>query len=33
MYDALSRHFYGISFRERNAGRQIDEHMNDDVAP
>lgn len=30
MFDALSRHFNGISFRERNAGRQIDEHMNDD---
>ncbi|KHN79240.1 Glycogen debranching enzyme [Toxocara canis] len=30
MFDALKRHFEGIYFRERNAGGQIDEHMNDD---
>ncbi|KAI1711883.1 glycogen debranching enzyme, glucanotransferase domain-containing protein [Ditylenchus destructor] len=29
MYEALQRHFEGISFRERNAGHQIDEHMTD----
>ncbi|CAD5217959.1 unnamed protein product [Bursaphelenchus xylophilus] len=27
---ALNRHFDGISFRERNAGHQIDEHMKDE---
>uniref|UniRef100_A0A0N4ZYY6 Glycogen debranching enzyme n=1 Tax=Parastrongyloides trichosuri TaxID=131310 RepID=A0A0N4ZYY6_PARTI len=27
VYEALSRHFNGIDFKERNAGREIDEHM------
>jgi len=27
--EALDRHFAGISFRERNAGHSIDEHMRD----
>uniref|UniRef100_A0A0K0E803 Glycogen debranching enzyme n=1 Tax=Strongyloides stercoralis TaxID=6248 RepID=A0A0K0E803_STRER len=30
IYEALSRHFNGIEFRERNAGREIDEHMQDE---
>ena len=30
MYEALQRHFEGISFRERNAGHQIDEQMSDE---
>ncbi|VDK50556.1 unnamed protein product, partial [Cylicostephanus goldi] len=30
MYEALSRHFAGIDFRERNAGFEIDEHMKDE---
>ncbi|KAL7074694.1 hypothetical protein ACQ4LE_006062 [Meloidogyne hapla] len=30
IYEALSRHFEGINFRERNAGHQIDEHMKDE---
>lgn len=29
MQEALQKHFEGISFRERNAGRQIDAHMSD----
>ncbi|XP_025075084.1 glycogen debranching enzyme isoform X3 [Pogonomyrmex barbatus] len=29
MQEALSVHFQGLCFRERNAGRQIDEHMTD----
>lgn len=29
MQEALNVHFQGLRFRERNAGRQIDEHMND----
>lgn len=29
MHEALSRHFIGIDFRERNAGTAIDEHMTD----
>lgn len=29
MNEALQRHFKGIDFRERNAGHQIDEHMQD----
>lgn len=27
MVETLQRHFEGISYRERNAGNQIDEHM------
>lgn len=27
MYEALSRHYAGIDYRERNAGSGIDEHM------
>lgn len=27
--EALNVHFQGLVFRERNAGRQIDEHMTD----
>uniref|UniRef100_A0A914X3C5 Glycogen debranching enzyme C-terminal domain-containing protein n=1 Tax=Plectus sambesii TaxID=2011161 RepID=A0A914X3C5_9BILA len=27
MYEAIQRHFAGISFRERDAGSKIDEHM------
>lgn len=30
MHEALQRHFAGVKFRERNAGRQIDEHMRDE---
>ncbi len=30
MFEALQRHFVGISFRERNAGSAIDEHMRDE---
>ncbi|KAH7710427.1 glycogen debranching enzyme [Aphelenchoides avenae] len=30
MHEALQRHFAGISFRERNAGSRIDEHMRDE---
>uniref|UniRef100_A0A914HEY4 4-alpha-glucanotransferase n=1 Tax=Globodera rostochiensis TaxID=31243 RepID=A0A914HEY4_GLORO len=30
MFEALSRHFQGIAFRERNAGPRIDEHMRDE---
>ncbi|KAL3091571.1 hypothetical protein niasHT_024153 [Heterodera trifolii] len=30
MFEALSRHFLGIDFRERNAGHRIDEHMRDE---
>lgn len=30
IYEALNRHFVGIHFRERNAGRGIDEHMKDE---
>ncbi|CAL2030891.1 unnamed protein product [Caenorhabditis brenneri] len=30
IYEALDRHFAGISFRERNAGKQIDEQMRDE---
>lgn len=30
IYEALSRHFDGIEFRERNAGPAIDEHMADE---
>ncbi|XP_050668408.1 glycogen debranching enzyme isoform X6 [Leptidea sinapis] len=29
MQEALDRHFQGVVFRERNAGRQIDAHMTD----
>ncbi len=29
MFESLSRHFNGIHYRERNAGSQIDEHMQD----
>lgn len=29
MQEALNVHFQGLAFRERNAGRQIDEHMSD----
>ena len=29
MFEALARHAAGISYRERNAGRAIDEHMHD----
>lgn len=29
MQEALDVHFQGLVFRERNAGRQIDEHMTD----
>lgn len=29
MQEALLVHFQGLSYRERNAGRQIDEHMHD----
>ncbi|KAJ8965549.1 hypothetical protein NQ314_004049 [Rhamnusium bicolor] len=29
MQEALRVHFQGLAFRERNAGRQIDEHMTD----
>lgn len=29
MHEALSIHFQGLSFRERNAGTQIDAHMQD----
>ncbi|KAK9890598.1 hypothetical protein WA026_011963 [Henosepilachna vigintioctopunctata] len=29
MQEALTRHFQGLVFRERHAGREIDEHMND----
>nr|XP_015838644.1 PREDICTED: glycogen debranching enzyme [Tribolium castaneum] len=29
MQEALNVHFQGLVFRERNAGRQIDEHMTD----
>ncbi|KAF5292269.1 hypothetical protein FQR65_LT11232 [Abscondita terminalis] len=29
MQEALKIHFQGLSFRERNAGRQIDAHMSD----
>ncbi|XP_011494521.1 PREDICTED: glycogen debranching enzyme [Ceratosolen solmsi marchali] len=29
MQEALSVHFQGLTFRERNAGKQIDEHMTD----
>lgn len=29
MQEALSIHFQGLVFKERNAGRQIDEHMSD----
>lgn len=29
MYEALQRHFSGFSFRERDAGPRIDEHMAD----
>lgn len=28
--EALQKHFKGISFRERNAGTKIDEHMKDE---
>ena len=27
--EALVKHFQGLKFRERNAGKQIDEHMTD----
>lgn len=27
--ESLTVHFQGLKFRERNAGRQIDEHMTD----
>ncbi|KAE9549903.1 hypothetical protein FO519_006887 [Halicephalobus sp. NKZ332] len=30
MNEAIQKHFKGISFRERNAGPKIDEHMKDD---
>lgn len=30
IYEALNRHFCGISYRERNAGSSIDEHMKDE---
>ena len=30
MQEALTRHFCGIAYRERNAGVQIDEHMRDE---
>ncbi|CAI5441641.1 unnamed protein product [Caenorhabditis angaria] len=30
IYEALDKHFSGISYRERNAGNQIDEHMKDE---
>uniref|UniRef100_A0A915IDV4 4-alpha-glucanotransferase n=1 Tax=Romanomermis culicivorax TaxID=13658 RepID=A0A915IDV4_ROMCU len=30
MQEALNRHFEGVEFRERNAGRSIDEHMRDE---
>lgn len=29
MYEAISRHFSGIEFKERNHGKKIDEHMTD----
>jgi hypothetical protein len=29
MQEALSVHFQGLVFRERNAGKRIDEHMKD----
>nr|XP_023029124.1 glycogen debranching enzyme [Leptinotarsa decemlineata] len=29
MQEALNVHFQGLAFRERNAGKQIDEHMTD----
>lgn len=29
MQEALTRHFEGVTFKERNAGREIDEHMKD----
>lgn len=29
MQEALKVHFQGLNFRERNAGKQIDEHMTD----
>lgn len=29
MQEGLNVHFQGLAFRERNAGRQIDEHMTD----
>lgn len=29
MQEAIQKHFAGINFRERNAGRQIDAHMSD----
>ncbi|XP_045473681.1 glycogen debranching enzyme [Harmonia axyridis] len=29
MQEALTRHFQGVTFRERNAGREIDEQMTD----
>lgn len=29
MQESLEKHFKGLRFRERNAGRQIDEHMTD----
>lgn len=29
MQEALSVHFQGLVFRERNAGKSIDEHMTD----
>lgn len=30
VYEALSRHFAGINFCERNKGPMIDEHMRDE---
>lgn len=27
IYEALLKHFQGLNFRERNAGKSIDEHM------
>ena len=29
IHEALTKHFEGLKFRERNAGSQIDEHMVD----
>jgi glycogen debranching enzyme len=29
IHEALTKHFEGLKFRERNAGKQIDEHMTD----
>ncbi len=30
MFDALSRHFQGVEFRERNAGFNLDRDMKDE---